>query len=135
MENNFTNLLEKFDEKSKGKEFEIFCKWFLVNDPYWSTQIKKIWLWNEYPHRWGKDCGIDLIFESKINEIWAVQSKCYASEYSIKKKDVDTFLSESNRSSIHKRLLIATTDKIGKMQIRYVETKRNQSTNIYYLNF
>jgi len=42
-----------------------------------------------------------------------VQAKCYAPEYSITKADVDTFLSESNRAGIDRRLLIASTDRIG----------------------
>jgi predicted helicase len=42
-----------------------------------------------------------------------VQAKCYSPDYDITKHDVDKFLSESSRSSISKRLLIATTDGIG----------------------
>src|SRR5258705_9691921 len=72
-----------------------------------------VWLWDEYAGRWGPDCGIDLVFESKIGKTWAVQAKCYSSDYDISKNDVDTFLSESNRKQIDHRLLITTTDRIG----------------------
>ena len=43
-----------------GKSFEVFCKWFLENDPYWKTQVEKVWLWDDWPERWDIDKGIDL---------------------------------------------------------------------------
>ena len=101
------------DAGKRGKQFEHFVKWFLKNDPEWSTQVDQVWLWNEYPDNWGRDCGIDLVFKHKNGENWAVQAKCYAPTTLITKADVDSFISESNRDGIDKRLLIATTDLIG----------------------
>jgi len=109
----FYEFLGSLDDEHKGIQFEHFVKWFLKNDPEWSTQVDQIWLWDEYPDRWGRDCGVDLVFTHKNGEVWAVQSKCYSPEYSITKPDVDTFLSESNRQGIDRRLLIASTDRIG----------------------
>ena len=111
----FSAFLSSLDADAgrRGKQFENFVKWFLKNDPEWSTQVDTVWMWDEYPQRWGPDCGIDLVFKHKNGETWAVQSKCYSSEYDITKHDVDKFLSESNRKGIDKRLLIATTDRIG----------------------
>ncbi|MED5580098.1 MAG: hypothetical protein VX794_08730, partial [Nitrospinota bacterium] len=86
--------------KVKGKQFEHFTKWFLTHEPIWSTQVEQIWLWDEWPGRWGRDCGIDLVFRHKNQEIWAVQAKCYGPQYYIKKSDIDTFLSESGRKVI-----------------------------------
>jgi predicted helicase len=97
----------------RGRQFEHFVKWFLKNDPEWATQVDQVWLWNDYPGRWGRDCGIDLVFKDKTGATWAVQAKCYSPDYEITKSDVDTFLSESNRKSINHRLLITTTDRIG----------------------
>ena len=101
------------DPGKRGKQFEHFVKWFLTNEPEWATQVAQVWLWDEYPERWGIDCGIDLVFKHKNGELWAVQAKCYSPDYDITKHDVDKFLSESSRSSISKRLLIATTYGIG----------------------
>lgn len=111
----FTTLLASFDGDAgkRGKQFEHFVKWFLQNDPEWSTQVDQVWLWEEYPDRWGIDCGIDLVFRHKNGESWAVQAKCYSQQHDITKHDVDKFLSESNRKGIDKRLLIATTDRLG----------------------
>ncbi len=109
----FKQFVNSLDPEKKGKQFEIFVKWFLKIDPEWSTQVDQIWLWEEYPERWGPDCGIDLVFRNKNSDIWAIQAKCYSPQYSITKSDVDKFLSESNRSSINKRLIISSTDIIG----------------------
>ncbi|MDP3686855.1 MAG: DEAD/DEAH box helicase family protein, partial [Sulfurimicrobium sp.] len=101
------------DPARRGKQFEHFVKWFLKADPEWATQVDRVWLWEEWPERWGADCGIDLVFQHKNGEHWAVQAKCYSPDYDITKHDVDKFLSESNRPGIKHRLLIATTDRIG----------------------
>lgn len=111
----FSDFLATFDPDSgkRGRQFEHFVKWFLKNDPEWATQVNEVWLWNDYPGQWGRDKGIDLVFKDKNQKTWAVQAKCYASEYEITKADVDKFLSESNRKQIDHRLLIATTDGLG----------------------
>lgn len=121
----FLNLYQSLDVDplKRGKQFERFTKWFLKNDPEWSTQVDQIWLWEEYPKRWGIDCGVDLVFQHKNGETWAVQAKCYSSNHDITKHDVDKFLSESNRAGIDKRLLIATTDRIGKNAIQVCEAQ------------
>ena len=111
----FSDLYNSLDADpgKRGKQFELFVRWFLKNEPEWSTQVDQVWLWDEWPKRWGADCGIDLVFKHKNGEIWAVQAKCYSPEHTITKHDVDKFISESSRPGIDKRLLIATTDKIG----------------------
>lgn len=111
----FSDFLDRLgsDPAKRGRQFEHFVKWFLKADPEWSTQVDQVWLWNEWPERWGADCGIDLVFRHRNGEHWAVQAKCYSPDHDITKHDVDKFLSESNRPLIQHRLLIATTDRIG----------------------
>jgi len=113
------------DPHTRGKQFEHFVKWFLKTDPEWATQVDQVWLWDEWPGRWGADCGIDLVFQHKDGNHWAVQAKCYSPDYDITKHDVDKFLSESNRPQIKHRLLIATTDRIGAnaKQVCYAQDK------------
>ena len=98
----------------RGKQFEEFIQWFLKTDPTWASQIDEIWLWNDYPKKWGADYGIDLIFNLKNGNTWAVQSKCISPKNNIKKSEIDSFLSESSDSKIDGRLLIASTDGIEK---------------------
>ena len=130
----FSDFLATFDPDAgkRGRQFEHFVKWFLKNDPEWATQVDDIWLWNDYPGQWGRDCGIDLVFKDKSGGVWAVQAKCYSSQYEITKSDVDKFLSESNRKEINHRLLIATTDRIG-ANARQVMEGQEKSVVRYHL--
>jgi len=131
----FSDLLSTFDPDSgkRGRQFEHFVKWFLRNDPEWATQIDQVWLWNDYPGQWGRDCGIDLVFKDKNKQTWAVQAKCYSPNYEITKSDVDKFLSESNRKKINHRLLITTTDRIG-ANARQVLDGQEKSVIRYHLS-
>ena len=108
----FFRLIGSFS--SDGKEFEHLCRWILRTHPLYRSKLKKVWLWDDWPSRWGRDCGIDLIAEDVNGKIWAIQAKCYRSVYSVKKADIDSFLNESASKKINHRLLIATTDRIGR---------------------
>ena len=103
------------EERFKGLQFERFVKWFLTHDPEWKTQVDEVWLWDEYPKSWGnkKDLGTDLIFKDKNGELWAVQAKCYAKHNEISYDHVNSFLADSDRKSISRRLLISLTDRIA----------------------
>ncbi len=101
------------DEHRRGREFERICKWFLEHDPQYRLLIKRVWLWDDWLGRWGRDKGIDLIAEGFDDKLWAVQSKAYALTHSVTKNDVDRFLSESSRKSIAYRLLITTAAELG----------------------
>ncbi len=111
----FKDFISTFssDSGEKGKQFERFVKWFLINDPTWKTQVEQVWHWDEYPNRWGKDLGIDLVFQHKNGDLWAVQAKCYAETTSITKAHVDSFISESGSKTFAGRLLIGTTDSLA----------------------
>jgi len=115
------------DSNKRGEYFEkVFIPWFLTTDPEWSSKIKQIWLWDEYPDRWGKDCGIDLVYEDRQGNHWAIQSKCVSPDREISKAEIDSFLSESNDSRIYGRLLIASTDGIGKNALQVIERQEKQ---------
>lgn len=111
--NDFFKYLFSIASNERGKIFEAYCKWFLENDPIYASQLKKVWLWKDWPGNWGRDKGIDLIAETHKGELWAIQAKCYDKNYYVTKEDVDKFLSESSRASISYRLLICTTDLLG----------------------
>jgi hypothetical protein len=108
------DLLSRLDEDRlrRGKQFERVCRWLLTNDPLYQHQVRRVWLWDEWPGRWGADAGIDLVVEDREGGLWAVQAKAYDSAYSVTKADVDTFLSESSRPEFSYRLLIATTNRV-----------------------
>ena len=96
-----------------GGDFEWLCRWFLENAPRYRGQFDKVWLWKDWPDRWGSDAGIDLVARTRMGELWAIQAKADHSDRAIPKREIDSFLSESNRSQFAYRLLMATTDDIG----------------------
>lgn len=116
------------DGHRRGKDFERICKWFLQNDPVYAKKLRQVWLWNEWPDKWGIDAGIDLVAEDQDGQIWAIQAKAYSPTTSITKKDVDTFLSESARPQISYRLLIATTDLIGNTAKRTIDNQEKHAS-------
>lgn len=123
--NEFLSLLS-IDSKTRGHQFENFVKWFLKNDPEWKTQVVDIWLWNEWPLRWGPDCGIDLVFSHINGELWAVQAKCISPDREIKKSEIDSFISESNDEIFQARLLISTTDGLGRNARQVIERQEKK---------
>jgi predicted helicase len=56
-----------------------------------------VWLWRDWPGRWGIDRGIDLIATAVDGATVAVQAKHYVTDHTVTKRDIDTFLSESNQ--------------------------------------
>ncbi|WP_231578266.1 DEAD/DEAH box helicase [Rhodococcus sp. PML026] len=107
----------------RGRQFEDLCMWFLANDPQYRNVLRRVWLWDDWPGRWGADAGIDLVAEDQEGRLWAVQAKAYGAQYSVTKADVDTFLSESSRRQFHYRLLIATTDRIHHVARRTIDAQ------------
>ena len=113
----YSEFLESiYRDGNDGKAFEHFVKWFLKNDPEWSTQVDKVWLWDEYPDKWGNhlDLGTDLVFKHKNLELQGVQAKCYAETTPVDMEDVDSFISDTARKSISKRLLIISNNLLGR---------------------
>ena len=69
----YANLAE--DPQLRGMQFEHVCKWFLENDPVYAHELKIVWLWSDWPGRWGRDAGIDLVTEDRNGDLWAIQAK------------------------------------------------------------
>ena len=116
----FTTFLDTFDPdpKTRGTQWEHVCKWFLETDPVYRAQLKKVWLWDKWPGRWGADAGIDLVAQATDGTLWAIQAKAYAPDNTVTKHDVDSFLSESARAEFRHRLLIATTSGVSQAATR-----------------
>jgi hypothetical protein len=67
-------------------------------------ELPDVWLWNEWPDRWGADAGIDLVGKDRHGHLWAIQAKAYDVNSTITRRDVDTFLAESGRPQFSFRL-------------------------------
>lgn len=115
----FEALLKQIEASpNKGKVFERFIYWFLKAHPNWQVDLKNIWLWDDWPDKWGPDCGIDLVKEDRDGKLWAIQCKCYSGKRSVGKQDIDSFLSESSRKQISGRLLFCSTNNISPNALR-----------------
>lgn len=101
------------DNHGKGKQFEKAIKWWFQSDSEWSSIAKNVWLWDEWPERWGVDRGIDLVFENNKGELFAVQVKLRDLDAQLPKSEIDSFLSESSRSIFTGRILVTTTGKFS----------------------
>ncbi len=123
-----------FGEANKGKKFEVFCKWFLENDPEWSKTVETVWLWDDYPHKWQRqDLGTDLVFRDNEGQIWAVQAKCFSEHRTTTKGDMNSFLADTGRKEVHKRLWLQTTNK---MEAKAEKTLKGQDkpVTVFMLN-
>jgi predicted helicase len=103
----FADLIGRLDARKKvrGDQFERICAWCLRSAPEYRPQLRRVWLWSEWPDAWAADAGIDLVAEDHEGGLWAIQAKAYDPGYAIKKADVDSFLSESSRAVFSYRLL------------------------------
>ena len=144
----FVKILEKyrkisFSERDKGDRFERLMQAYLLTDPKFTYQFKKVWLWNEFPGKkdlGGNDTGIDLVAVTHDNDFWAIQCKCYQDSSTIDKPAVDSFLSTSSRefkdenlrtTSFAQRLWISTTNKWG---TNAYEAIKNQNPPVTRIN-
>jgi predicted helicase len=99
------------DKDRRGKTFERAVKWLLENAPETRNQFKKVWLWDDYPDREGRDLGIDLVAETLQGTRWAIQAKCYGPDQSLTWGDLSTFYGDAiGRTEIDQLLLVTTTD-------------------------
>ncbi|PJE00630.1 DEAD/DEAH box helicase [Mycobacterium sp.] len=121
----FTDLAATLsaDRRARGRQFEHISHWYLTNDPQYQGTLRRVWLWDDWPGRWGADAGIDLVAEDNAGRLWAIQAKAYDQRYAVTKADVDTFLAESSRGVFSYRLLIATTDKLSPNARRTIDAQ------------
>lgn len=124
----FQDLLDQLIEatqnnRDKGTLFEHLIANYLATDPQYEELFSDIWLWSEWPHRWGGDDGIDLVArERDSGEYWAIQCKFYEPGTYLQKSDIDSFFTASGKRfvtndgtfSFEHRLIVATTDKWSK---------------------
>jgi predicted helicase len=144
----FKKVLEKyrkisFSERDKGDRFERLMQAYLLTDPKYAYQFKKVYLWNEFPGKkdlGGSDTGIDLVAVTHDNDYWAIQCKCYQETATIDKPAVDSFLSTSSRefkdeqnlrtTSFAQRLWISTTNKWGPNAYEAIKNQNPPVTRI-----
>src|SRR5699024_7910710 len=93
----------------QGTRFERFTQSFLQTDPLWASQFAKVWMWDQWPEKWGHDSGIDLVAERRDGGLKAIQCKFFAPTHRVSKGDLDKFLAASGRGGFTERLVVSTT--------------------------
>lgn len=111
----------------KGRAFEELVAWYLRNAPEYRALFADVWLWRDWPGRWGADAGIDIVARTFSGQLWAVQAKAYDPDHVIRRRDIDSFLVESSRDVFVFRLLVASTDLLSRTAAR---TVHDQSTPV-----
>ena len=110
------NVLKNLERQAKtsvekGKSFEKLICAFLQQYPLYRHKFNKVWLWDDWPQRQGRDTGIDLVAETVAGELYAIQCKFYHEDYELKKGDIDSFLNELGKKDFAKGIIFSTTSK------------------------
>ncbi len=108
--------------REMGDAFERLMVAFLRTDPIYKDRFEEVWLWGEWPYRFGagQDVGIDIVARESLTGDWcAIQCKFYLPDHTIQKADIDSFFTASGKrfptpqgeKSFSSRIVVSTTDK------------------------
>lgn len=112
-------ILEKYratsqTEREKGTYFEELIRTYFRNEPKYANLYSDVWLFSDWAKEYGeiaKDTGIDLVAKvAGTDEFHAIQCKCYAEDYRVKKSDIDSFFTASGKKPFTYRILVTTTN-------------------------
>jgi len=111
---------EAAHNREMGDRFERLIAKYLLTDPQYADRLSDVWMWSEWPDRWGSDDGIDIVARERgTGDFWAIQCKFYDPSHSVDKDGIDSFLSASGKRfstsdgehGFSYRLIVSTTDK------------------------
>lgn len=102
-------------EFEKGQYFENLVKVFLENDTLQGQNYDQVWLFKDWAKKRdlpSNDTGIDLVARhSDGSGYCAIQCKFYASDSSINKKHIDSFVSAASTKDFVSLVIVDTTLK------------------------
>lgn len=102
-------------EREKGDYFESLVALFLKNDPMQKQTYSKVWAFSDWAnkHGWnGNDTGIDLVADMADGTGFAaIQCKFYASDHTVQKPDIDSFISAASNDVFSRLVIVDTTHK------------------------
>lgn len=105
--------LRSLSEFEKGEYFERLVKVFLQEDTLQSQSYDRVWLFKDWAIERGlpaNDTGIDLVARhSDGSGFCAIQCKFYASDSSISKKHIDSFVSAASTKDFVSLIIVDTT--------------------------
>ena len=107
-------------EKEKGTYFEELIRTFFRYEASYADLFSEVWLYADWVKEIGgpqfgfspKDTGIDLVaLTHGTAEYYAIQCKCYAPDYTVRKADIDSFFTASGQKPFTHRIIVTTTDE------------------------
>lgn len=142
----FQDLLDELteasrDNRDKGDRFERLIANYLLTDPQYADRLSDVWLWAEWPYRWGADDGIDLVARERgTGDFWAIQCKFYDPKYYLQKPDIDSFFTASGKRfgtldgefGFSHRLIVSTTDKWSKQAQTALENQTLPVSRLWF---
>ena len=127
-DNSFQRVLDELKRKAKntyeqGALFEKLMLAFFRKDPKYSTIFKQVWLWDDWPHKMGRDTGVDLVAECHDGKVCAIQCKFYAEGHELKKENIDSFLNMLGKRCFDSGIIVATTSKWSRHAEKALENR------------
>jgi len=118
------SILEKYralsqTEREKGTYFEELIRTYFRYEASYADLYSDVWLFADWAKQIGtlqfgisaKDTGIDLVAKTAgTNEYHAIQCKCHAPEYRVRKADIDSFFTASGQKPFTQRIIVTTTN-------------------------
>ena len=87
-------------EREKGSYFEELIRAYFRYEATYADLYSAVWLYADWAKAHGfsaKDTGTDLVAKTHgTEEFHAIQCKCYAADYRVRKADIDSFFTASN---------------------------------------
>jgi predicted helicase len=101
-------------ERKKGTYFEELIRTYFRFEPSYADLYSDVWLFADWAKAHGfsaKDTGIDLVAKTHgTEEFHAIQCKCYAEDYRVRKADIDSFFTASGQKPFTQRIIVTTTN-------------------------
>ncbi|TLD68506.1 damage-inducible protein [Phragmitibacter flavus] len=118
------NILAKYratsqTEREKGTYFEELIRTYFRFEASYADLYSDVWLYSDWAKQIGgpqfgfsaKDTGIDLVAKTRgTDEYHAIQCKCYAPDYRVRKADIDSFFTASGQKPFTQRIILTTTN-------------------------
>ena len=113
------NLLERYrsvsqSEREKGTYFEELIVTYLKHEATYKELYSDVWLYADWAKEQGidgRDIGIDLVAKTQgTDEYHAIQCKCYATDYRVQKRDIDSFFTASGKKPFTRRIIVTTSN-------------------------
>lgn len=106
-------------EREKGTYFEELIRTYFRFEASYADLYSEVWLYADWAKAIGtpqfglsaKDTGIDLVAKTHgTAEYHAIQCKCFAPDYRVRKADIDSFFTASGQKPFTQRIIVTTTD-------------------------